>query len=140
MARNTDKGNHVKNSTCNPRDALFMSSVLVSYLKDLKVQCLYEKLLQWLLLRRTGLLSHETRVTTCSSSPRAANQELGINTSECQTSSAPSKRGRTNPHYSSNDVLCWTPQLFEYCTQVHTERCDGPRWSCGQGHSFPSGR
>lgn len=87
--------------------------------KILKVQCPYQKLLQWLLLSRAGLFNHETRVTTSSSSlPRAANQELRISWSECQTSLAPSKNTWTSLHSSSNEVLCWTPRLFEYCTQV----------------------
>lgn len=86
--------------------------------KILKVQCPYQKLLQWLFLSRAGLLKHETRVTASSSLPRAANQELGISWSECQTSLAPSKSTWTIPHSSSNEVLCWTPRLFEYCTQV----------------------
>lgn len=81
------------------------------------------------------------RVTTSSSLPRAANQELGISWSECQTSLAPSKSTWAIPHASSNEVLCWTPRLFEYCTQfAPTEHCNGLCWSCGQGRSFPKGR
>lgn len=102
----------------HPHDALFTSSALSFHVEDLKSWMSLSKGLQRLLLSRAGLLNHETRVTTSSSLPRAANQELGISWSECQTSLAPSKSTRTIPHSSSNEVLCWTPRLFEYCTQV----------------------
>lgn len=117
MARSTDKRCNVKSIT---HVMLFLQVVPSAFIwKILKVQCPYQKLLQWLLLSRAGLLNHETRVTTSSNSlPRAANQELRISWSECQTSLAPSKNTWTSPHSSSNEVLCWTPRLFEYCTQV----------------------
>lgn len=111
-----------------------MCSAFTSCLEGLQTQCPCPKLLSGLLLSTAGLLSHETRVTISSILPRAANRELGISCSECQTSLTPSKHTRTNPHSSSNEVSCWTPRLCEHCTHV----CDGLCWCCGQKCQFPS--
>lgn len=76
MARSTDKRCNVKSIT---HMMLFLQVLPSAFIwKILEVQCLYRKLLHWVLLHRAELLKHEMRVTTSRSLPRAANEELGI--------------------------------------------------------------